>query len=456
MYLGICTIFLCLWHFHTVLLTNSEDDSSAGSIDSRMRDEFQRIYVRPETEGQSSRRGSTSNANDSDDDVMIVGSRKSRVARYFYPVDQFWQYEKCRQLKLQLVKYLPCNQTAKILRSPSRSVEVQADGGCFYRTLSYWVSGTENNHLILRLHVLEIVRTDQRIVEFLGAENYREHLIWLSQNTWATETEIVAATLLLNTPIYVYSHHKRTWDLFDQNRQTRQSPLTKEDKCIYIQHVSRNHYNLVTDVKAGRNGGSIRLNPERAIIRYQEEEIRYFNPINVAWQQEMCNKWELILEKPFKYDLPPKILKSPKKCVEMEKDKNSFFRGLSYWLSGIELNHRIIRNRVAQEIIFNRAIQELYNGYEFISFEVQNNWATKIEIIASAVLLNTSIFIYSHDTKTWDLYNKNIIDYVPVNTSTDKCIYLMQSAPNEYDVVQEVEDYVIQFNLNQSLTSSGN
>ncbi|XP_050432420.1 uncharacterized protein LOC126840605 [Adelges cooleyi] len=438
MYSGICMISLCLWHFHAVPLTNAAGEIFAESLDFRMWNEFQRIYVRHEA-GQSSTGASTSNAND--DVVVAAGSSNTRQVGYFNPVDQFWQYEKCRQLKWKLVKYLPCNQTAKILHYPSLTVEVRADEYCFYRALSCWVSGTSDYHHMFQLHVLEIVKFDQRIKTFLGEENYAAHLIWTSQNVCTTETEIVAASILLNTPIYVYSYYEETWYLFDQNGKSK-SPLTKEDKCIYLQYKSRNTYNLVTDVNSDQSPGSISLNPERATIRYQEEKIRYFNPIDEAWQQEMCKKWEFIIEQLSQYDVPTTVLKSPKKCVEIQKDKKSFFRAISYCLTGAERHHKIIRNRVAEEIIFNRAIQGLYPGNKFISF-IHNDWATKEEIIASAVLLNTSIFIYSHDTQTWDLYNKNIEDHsVPLNTLTEKCIYLRQKSPNEYDVVQEVETFL--------------
>ncbi|XP_050431555.1 uncharacterized protein LOC126840098 [Adelges cooleyi] len=187
------------------------------------------------------------------------------------------------------------------------------------------------------------------------------------------------------------------------------------------------------------------LNPESEIVKIREEAIRYFNPVGAAWQHGKCNKWNLACEEPSQYDLSPTILtnRSPKKCVEIQKDKNCFFRALSYCLTGTEKHHQFIRNRVAEEILFNRALKGLYTENEFISFIVLNDWATKIEILASAVLLNTSIFIYSHDRQAWDLYNKNIEDnLVPVNSFTEKCIYLRQKSPNEYDVVQEVETFL--------------
>ncbi|XP_050433077.1 uncharacterized protein LOC126841004 isoform X1 [Adelges cooleyi] len=433
MYLGSCIILLCLGYFHisAMLLVNASGENSQ-AMDSRMRKEFQRIYPQNDVAESSS--------SGSNNQLVIVGPRTPDGDLYFNPVDQFWQYEKCRQFEgVQLENYFQFNQTVKILNSPSQWVQITPDRHGFYRALSQWMSGTDKHHQTIRQRVQDIVRTDQRILNFLGEIKHRSHLFWISQDTWATEIEIVASTILLNTSIYVYENLKRAWVLFDQNR-THRGPLKKTDKFIYLQHVSEIHYNLVTDVKSHRDPVVQNVLP---IGRSQPGEIRFFCPVDKLWQFDKCNKWKLSLEKRFDYNRIPTLLNTPKKCVEIQKDKNCFFRALSYCATGTEKHHQIMRKYVAEEILFNRAIQKLYKRNEFISFHpIRLNWATKIEIIASAVLLNTSIFVYSPDTKTWDVYNKNIIDNVPMDIMNDKCIYLRQKSPNEYDVVEEVLDFV--------------
>ncbi|XP_050432653.1 uncharacterized protein LOC126840762 [Adelges cooleyi] len=413
MYLRSCMVLLCLGHFNnvpTMMLINAADNSeSTGFV------------------GESSKSGS----NYPDDEELHVGTSTSDEVGYFNPVEPVWQFDTCRQFNLELYRYFQFNQVVKVLNTPSRWVEVTADVNCLYRALSLWMTGTEEYHPTLRQLILHKVKNDKRIKFMLGQKNYDAHLEWTEKHFWATEVEIAAATLLLNTSIYLYSHRKGSWGLFNQNQTSKDSP-TQADKCIYLQHTTGIHYNLVTDVLSDQGSAMQNALP---IERRQPE---FFYPVDEEWQYDKCLKWLLSLAKPFRFIQYPVYLNAPTKIVEMARDRNSFFRALSYCLAGTEIHHRMIRNRVAKEIFTNIAIKKLYKENEFISCSVENNWATKIEIIASAVVLNTSIFVYSPHTQKWDLYNKNVIDNAPVDTSIEKCIYLRQLNPNLYDVVQDV------------------
>ncbi|XP_050432722.1 uncharacterized protein LOC126840811 [Adelges cooleyi] len=476
MHLGSCTILLCLGHVYvpTMLLVDTADDDSQ-SRDSETWDEFQRSHEAAFTAGQSNYYcGSSSRSNDPDDELVIVGSSKSDEIRYFNPVDEFWQHEKCRQLNLQPEVYFQFNRPVKILNSPLQWIDVVPDGNCFYRALSYWVSGTEDNHLAIRLRVLEIVRTDQRILEFQGEENYREHLIWLSQNSWATEVEIVAATLLLDTPIYVYSQRNRTWDLFDQNKKSK-GPLTKTDKCIYIQHILGVHYNLVTDVIsdqdlagddpdainsrmwdeyrrtylhnqagfAGESTGSKINDPDDRLSMVgssTSDEVGYFNPVDQFWQYQMCRQLKMDLENYFQFNQVVKILNFPLQWVAVTPDQNCFYRALSFWVSGTEDNHLIVRLRVLEIVRTDQRIME-YLGEEnyraHLIWLSQNSWATEVEIVAATLLLNTPIYVYSQQNRTWDLYDQNKKYKSPL-TKTDKCIYIQHISGIHYNLVTDV------------------
>ncbi|XP_050432716.1 uncharacterized protein LOC126840804 [Adelges cooleyi] len=401
--------------------------------------------------------GASSQSNPPDDEVTIVGSSRSNVIRYFNPVDRVWRRQKCGELQLNAAvgDNLQPGPVVKTLGAPLRWTDVEADGSCFYRTLSSWVTGTEEYHVVFRIYVIEIVRLDQRIVSLLGADEHLAHLDWLSKNVWATQTEIVAATLLLNTPIYVYSEETQTWLLFDQYKNPK-SPLTTADKCIYIQHVRGNHYNLVTDVQ-GREKSiadlypGYMLNPERPTVldciiqnaasmrSSQQAEIQYYNPVDGAWQEEKCWKFDVTFFHRFQYNQMAKILRTPKTCTEMIGD-NSFFRAVAYWVTGTDIDHQIFRLYVVEELAYNHTLQRLYMGKEFENFKMHNYWAVKIEITAAAVFLNTSIFVYSQTTNTWGLYSKNIVDNAPVDALTEKCIYLSQSSEDQYAVVKDVED----------------
>ncbi|XP_050436435.1 uncharacterized protein LOC126843127 [Adelges cooleyi] len=382
--------------------------------------------------------------NENSDEVVIVGSSKSDEPRYYNPINKFWQQEKCEQLKVNIEKIFQYDPETKILDSPTRWIKVEEDENSFFRALSLWVCGTESSHHVIRQRVSEVVRTDRRMIAFLGKENHSAYLAsQIPQTSYATKVEIKASTILLNTSIYVYTRSKQTWDLFKKHKY----PPKKTDKCIYLQRISENGYCVVTDVKPDQEYQGYFFNPEwplddeiKNALLSQPDEIRFFNPVDKDWQKAKCDEFEkLELKRNFQYDETPLILTIPKKLVIITKDENCFFRALSYVVTGIENYHQIIRQLVTDVVLCDTGLQNLFKN-EYSSSIIQTTLTTDLEIIASTLLLDTSIFVYSHDKRKWDLYNKDIINKSPVNKN-DMSIYMSQSSPDKYDVVEGVEDF---------------
>jgi len=66
--------------------------------------------------------------------------------------------------------------------------------------------------------------------------------------TWATEAEIFATSLLLKTSIFIYSDYHCSWQLFGKDG-TYKDGISPNENCLYISHVNRNHYQVITDVE---------------------------------------------------------------------------------------------------------------------------------------------------------------------------------------------------------------
>lgn len=64
-------------------------------------------------------------------------------------------------------------------------------------------------------------------------------------------------------------------------------------------------------------------------------------------------------------------------------------------------------------------------------------WGTDIEIFGAVLLLNTSIYVFSSQTKTWQLFNKYMDLRKPIQKS-ERCIYLMNLNNMHFDVVLNV------------------
>lgn len=66
---------------------------------------------------------------------------------------------------------------------------------------------------------------------------------------WATEIEMMTTAMFLNVDIYVCSLQgdKYEWRLFGKTGRFKDG-ITSQDRCLYLEHVDRNHFVAVTSV----------------------------------------------------------------------------------------------------------------------------------------------------------------------------------------------------------------
>ncbi|CAI6350473.1 unnamed protein product [Macrosiphum euphorbiae] len=94
---------------------------------------------------------------DNDDDVVCTSvSVVDKRRRVFNPVAKPWQILKCAQLKLNLTEVLKFKGRGKFLSEPAETKKIIGDGNCLYRALSYWITGTEDNHMEIRKRIAEV------------------------------------------------------------------------------------------------------------------------------------------------------------------------------------------------------------------------------------------------------------------------------------------------------------
>lgn len=105
---------------------------------------------------------STSDENDENEGVKIISHQEPEI-RYYNPVRKMWQLTKCRILKCSWKCSLELPNKRKLLNSPIIKT-ILGDGNCLFRALSYWVSGTEDNHTLLRKKVAEVIYTIYKVL----------------------------------------------------------------------------------------------------------------------------------------------------------------------------------------------------------------------------------------------------------------------------------------------------
>ena len=141
--------------------------------------------------------------------------------------------------------------------------KIKGDGNCFYRAISKAVTGTENNHMPVRLTICAFMISNafelsnlllpdmSNVTHDSAVTTMKAHLLDKKLDkfgTWATENEIFVAATAFHLKIHISvlsSPKKRSWHIFE--------PLFHNSSChvlsdfnIYLFHTnSRNHYDLV-------------------------------------------------------------------------------------------------------------------------------------------------------------------------------------------------------------------
>lgn len=77
--------------------------------------------------------------------------------QYFNPVGKTWQQQQCRNLNLKLIQPFENSRQIKALTAPSDTKQIIGDGNCFYRALSYWITGIEDNHFSIRQQIYKVI-----------------------------------------------------------------------------------------------------------------------------------------------------------------------------------------------------------------------------------------------------------------------------------------------------------
>ena len=160
----------------------------------------------------------------------------------------FW----CSALDLPLiVKYKKCSEMVKPLEKPSKLYRIVGDGNCLFHALSYVITGRQNYHSLVREKILKHMRCNEQalLAHINGSVNeYLARTGMGNQQVWGTDVEIIAASSLLETDIYVYTKvgFLYKWQRFSSSILSGYP--AKNIGGLYLQNTSGVHYDIVLDV----------------------------------------------------------------------------------------------------------------------------------------------------------------------------------------------------------------
>lgn len=145
------------------------------------------------------------------DEADIVSELKGPETITVAPVCEQWQKAKSLQFQLDFVRSNGVQHDTAAKKIPVtqdlRATRIKGDGNCLFRAFSQVISGSQENHTLLRKITVSYIESN---IDMFNAicPNVTDHLKSSNMATdgvWGTEVEIFALATLLGNTVYVYS-----------------------------------------------------------------------------------------------------------------------------------------------------------------------------------------------------------------------------------------------------------
>ena len=125
------------------------------------------------------------------------------------------------------------NKTFKNTCEPLEMKDVEGDGNCLFRSLSYAITGEEDQHAVIRTLICDYATSNERTKDIPMRQD----------KVWGTTTEILAAANLfeLNRFVWALFGTKFTWHVH--------RPIDRiVNENIYLENRSGCHFNVVSRI----------------------------------------------------------------------------------------------------------------------------------------------------------------------------------------------------------------
>ena len=168
----------------------------------------------------------------------------------FKPVDITWQSSVLKKLpcSFKIENCHPVNITRMSLTVPKTVITMKGDGNCYFRAISYALTGSQANHLKLQTFIVDWMNKHKEVIENNFGITYLNDSKMNELGVWATEVEILSTAAALQTDIMIYCNHGTSLKWLNYSGRTiGDAPTTL--KCIYLQNVTGNHFDLVESVQ---------------------------------------------------------------------------------------------------------------------------------------------------------------------------------------------------------------
>ena len=142
------------------------------------------------------------------------------------------------------------------LKPPNGFKRIEGDGNCLFRTFSFILTGSENQHMAVRQAILDhMVRTAHLLLFQHIRSSHTSVQSYIASSRldyfgiWGTETEMLARAHMLQTDIYSYSTEDHKWHKYGITDVDRNESDDVTRISLYMHHP-HNHFEVVQSIEA--------------------------------------------------------------------------------------------------------------------------------------------------------------------------------------------------------------
>ncbi|VDI78599.1 Hypothetical predicted protein [Mytilus galloprovincialis] len=151
----------------------------------------------------------------SNDELIYLGTQQMQNFT-FHPIDMKWQAVQTIKFKLPVLFVHHFYSSESLIQVPTNIHPIIGDGNCFFRAVSFIMTGSEDYHEAVRKHLTAYMMTiplklSTVLPPRITVRQYLQKSNMASLSVWATEVEITAMASCLQTDIYVFSFTEQTW-----------------------------------------------------------------------------------------------------------------------------------------------------------------------------------------------------------------------------------------------------
>ena len=202
------------------------------------------------------------------DTVNVIGPNRTVWPEYrYYQTDERWQQQVCARLGVSFVRstgFQPGGPDTVLRRPDLRSLRnVEADGNCFFRAISYIITGSETQHLEIREAIISYMLSIEHLLIGHDSTGHANFLVPLNINsvqqyidntgmarngTWGTDIEMLIVSHMFTCNVYSYDANSNTWAVFSPTNIERRLPRTYNTKGIYL-YLRHAHFYVVSSIR---------------------------------------------------------------------------------------------------------------------------------------------------------------------------------------------------------------